>query len=108
MSLKPQPNKKAQHNHCVKSIFGVNTGKYRPDITPYLEAIQAVNNTNNNTNIKQNDSPPEQKFSGLILDTQLNFEEHLKMDFAKTIGLIRKFKNSLQRTIVANSLRIFC
>ena len=43
---------------------------------------------------------PFKKHLGLILDSQLSFEEHLKTIFSKlnkTIGLIRKLRNSLPR-----------
>ena len=49
------------------------------------------------TNVKQTGF---QKHLGLILDSQLSFEEHLKTIFSKankTIGLIRKLRNSLPR-----------
>ena len=51
----------------------------------------------NNTNVKQT---AFQKHLGLILDSQLSFEEHLKTILSKankTIGLIRKLRNSLPR-----------
>ena len=51
----------------------------------------------NNANAKQN---AFQKHLGLILDSQLSFEEHLKTIFSKvnkTIGLIQKLRNSLPR-----------
>ena len=51
----------------------------------------------NNTNVKQT---VFQNHLGLILDSQLSFEEHLKTIFSKankTIGLIRKLRNSLPR-----------
>ena len=51
----------------------------------------------NNTNVKQT---AFQKHLGLILDSQLSFEEHLRTIFRKvnkTIGLIRKLRNSLPR-----------
>ena len=51
----------------------------------------------NNTNVKQT---VFQKHLGLILDSQLSFEEHLKTILSKankTIGLIRKLRNSLPR-----------
>ena len=43
-------------------VFSVNTGKYGPDITAYLKTFQAVNNTNNIKNIKQNDSHQNRSF----------------------------------------------
>ena len=49
----------------------------------------------NKTNVKQNDF---QKHLGLILDSQLSFEKHLKTIFDKvnkTIGITRKLRNSL-------------
>ena len=51
----------------------------------------------NNTNVKQT---AFQKYVGLILDSQLSFEEHLKTIFSKvnkTIGLIRKLRIFLPR-----------
>ena len=51
----------------------------------------------NNTNVKET---AFQKHLGLILDSQLSFEEHLKTIFSKankTTGLIRKLRNSLPR-----------
>ena len=48
----------------------------------------------NNSNVKKT---AFQKHLGLILDSQLNFEKHLKTTFSKvnnTIGLIRELRNS--------------
>ena len=63
----------------------------------------------NNTNVKQT---AFQKHLRLILDSQLSFEEYLKTIFRKankTIGLIRKLRNSLPRpslmTLYKSSIR---
>ena len=61
----------------------------------------------NNTNVKQT---AFQKHLGLILDSQLSFEEHLTTIFSKvnkTIGLIRKLRNFLPRPSLNDSLQIF-
>ena len=49
----------------------------------------------NNKSVKQ---VPSQKHLGMILDTKLNFQEHLKNvlnNVNKTIGLLRKLQNIL-------------
>ena len=51
----------------------------------------------NNANVKQT---VIQKHLGVIIESQLSFEKHLKTIFSKankTIGLIRKLRNSLPR-----------
>ena len=51
-----------------------------------------------------------QKDLGLILDSQLSFEEHLKTIFSKankTIGLIRKQRNSLPRPFLMTLYKSF-
>ena len=61
----------------------------------------------NNTNVKQT---AFQKHLGLILDSQLSFEEHIKTIFSKvykTIGLIRKMINSLLRPSLMNIYKSF-
>ena len=63
--------------------------------------------TLNNTNVKQT---AFQKHLGLILDSQLSFEEHLKEIFSKvnkTIELIRKLRNSLPRPSLVTLYKSF-
>ena len=81
MSFNPDPTKQAQ-----EVIFSCKVKK------PLHIPLNF-----NNTNVKQT---AFQKHLGLILDSQLSFEEHLKTIFSKankTIGLIRKLRNSLPR-----------
>ena len=52
----------------------------------------------NNTNVSQSSS---QKHLGVILDSKLIFDEHLKMislKISKTLGLLRKLHNLLPRS----------
>ena len=61
----------------------------------------------NNTNIKQT---AFQKHLGLILDSQLSFEKHLKAIFNKvnkTIGLIRKLRNFLAKPSLLTTYKSF-
>ena len=61
----------------------------------------------NNTNVKQT---AFQKHLGLILDSQLSFEEHLKSIFSKvnkTIRLIQKPRNSLPRSFLMTLYKSF-
>ena len=61
----------------------------------------------NNTNVKQT---AFQKNLGLILDSQLSFEEHLKTVFYKvnkTIRLTRKLRNSLPRRSLMSLYKSF-
>ena len=79
--FKPEPTKQAQ-----EVIFSRKIKK--PLHTPL---------TFNNTNVKQT---AFQKHLNLILDSQLSFQEHLEIIFSKlnrTIGLIRKLRDSLLR-----------
>ena len=81
MSFKSDPTKQAQ-----EVIFSRKIKK--PLHTPL---------NFNNTNVKQT---AFQKHLGLIFDSQLSFEEHLKTIFSKvnkTIGVIRKLRNSSPR-----------
>ena len=60
-----------------------------------------------NAYVKQTGS---QKHLGLILDTQLIFEKHLKTVFVKvtkTIGLIQNFRDSLQRSSSLTLFKVF-
>ena len=62
---------------------------------------------NNNANVKQTGF---KKYLSLILDSQVRFEEHLKTIFSKankTIGLIRKLKNSLSRRFLLTLCKSF-
>ena len=61
----------------------------------------------NNANVNQTSS---QKHLAIILDTQLKFEEHLKMvsgKTSKTIALFRKFQNLLPRTALITIYKTF-
>ena len=61
----------------------------------------------NNTNIKQT---AFQKHLGLILDSQLSFEKHLKAIFNKVnkiIGLIRKLRNFLPKPSLLTTYKSF-
>ena len=81
MSFNPDPTKQAQ-----EVIF---SRKFNRNTHPFLYF-------NNN----QVANTPEQKHLGMILDSKLDFEEHLKSKLAKvskTIGLLRKFQNILPR-----------
>ena len=81
MSFKPDPTKQAQEvifPHKIKKPLHIPLNF-------------------NSTNVKQT---AFQKHLGLILDSQLSFEEHLKTIFSKankTIGQIQKLRNSLTR-----------
>ena len=89
MSFNPNPIKQVQ-----EVIF---SGKIKKPLHTRLNL--------NNTNVKQT---AFQKHLGLILDSQLSFEEHLKIIFSKvnqTIGLIWKLRNSLPRPY--DSIQIF-
>ena len=79
LSFNPDPTKQAQ-----EVIFSCKIKK--PLHTPI---------NFNDTNVKQT---AFQKYLGLILDSQLSFEDNLETIFSKvnkTIGLIRKLRNSL-------------
>ena len=80
MSFNPDPTKQAQ-----EVMFSCK-------ITPLRIPLNF-----NNTNVKQTTF---EKHPGLILDSQINFEEYLKTIFSKvnkTIGIIRELKKSLPR-----------
>ena len=81
MSFNPEPSKQAQ-----EVIFSRKIRKtYHPSI--YF----------NNKSVKQ---VPSQKHLGLILDSKLNFQEHLQNilnKVNKSIGLLRKLQNVLPR-----------
>ena len=80
MSFNPDPTKQAQ-----EVIFSCK-------ITPLRIPLNF-----NNTNVKQTTF---EKHPGLILDSQINFEEYLKTIFSKvnkTIGIIRELRKSLPR-----------
>ena len=76
MSFNPDPTKQAQEvifSHKIKKLFHSPLNF-------------------NNTNVKQ---AAFQKHLGLILDSQISLEEHLKTTFGKvnkTVGLIRKLR----------------
>ena len=81
MSFNPDPTKQAQEVISSRKI------KKPPHIPLNF----------NNTNVKQT---VFQKHLGVILDSELSFDEYLKTIFSKaskTIGLIRKLRNSLPR-----------
>ena len=91
MSFKPDPTKQAQ-----EVIFSCNIKK--PLHAPL---------TFNNANVKRT---AFQKHLGLILDSQLSFEEHLKTIFSKvskTIELIQKLRNFLPRPFLMTLYRSF-
>ena len=55
-------------------------------------------------------SSPTQKHLGMILDTKLDFSLHLKNvqnKVNKTIGLLRKFQNTLPRTSLITIFKSF-
>ena len=61
----------------------------------------------NNTNVSQSSS---QKHLGVILDSKLIFDEHLKMislKVSKTLGLFRKFHNLLSRSALITTYKAF-
>ena len=81
MSFNPDPTKQAQ-----EVIF-----------CPKIKKPLHIPLNFNNTNVKQTTF---EKHPGLILDSQINFEEYLKTIFSKvnkTIGIIRELRKSLPR-----------
>ena len=61
----------------------------------------------NNTNVSQSSS---QKHLGVILDSKLIFDEHLKMvslKISKTLGLLRKLHNLLPRSALITIYKAF-
>ena len=82
MNFNPDPTKQAQG-----VIFSRKTKEiYHPPLVF------------NNTNVSQSSS---QKHLGVILDSNLIFDEHLKMvslKISKTLGLLRKLHNLLPRS----------
>ena len=91
MSFNPDPTKQAQEvifSHKIKKL------------------LHSPLNFNN-TNVKQ---AAFQKHLGLILDSQISLEEHLKTTFSKvnkTVGLIRKLRKSLSRTSLISLYKSF-
>ena len=81
MSFNPDSSKQAQ-----EAIF---SRKLQKTCHPFIYF--------NNRSVKQ---APSQKHLGRILDTKLNFQEHLRNilnKINKTIGLLRKMQNILPR-----------
>ena len=91
MNFNPDPNKEA---HEV--IF---SGKAKEINHPLLVF--------NNTSVSQSSS---QKHLGVILDSKLIFDEHLKMvslKISKTLGLLRKLHNLLPRSALITIYKAF-
>ena len=91
MNFNPDPTKQA---HEV--IFSCKTKEiYHPPLVF------------NNTNVSQSSS---QKHLGVILDSKLIFDEHLKMIYlkiSKTLGLLRKLHNLLPRSALIKIYKAF-
>ena len=61
----------------------------------------------NNTNVSQSSS---QKHLGVMLDSKVIFDEHLKMvslKTSKTLGLLRKLHNLLPRSVLITIYKAF-
>ena len=45
LTLRPSASLNVFNNHCVKNvqIFGLNTEKYEPEKTPYMDTFHVVN-----------------------------------------------------------------
>ena len=91
MNFNPDPTKQAH-----KVIFSSKTKKiYHPPVVF------------NNTNVSQSSS---QKYLGVILDSKLKFDEHLKMvslTISKTLGVLRKLQNLLPRSALITTNKAF-
>ena len=92
MSFNPDPNKQAQ-----EVIFSRKTTKkeYHPPLAF------------NNNNVWETNS---QKHLGVVLDSCLSFEDHLKMiinKVNKTMGILRKLQNILPRSALLTIYKSF-
>ena len=90
MSFNPDPSKQAQ-----EIILSRKTKKSHPSLRF------------NNSIVSQT---PYQKHLGIFLDTQLTFEEHMKVittKVNKTIGLLRKLQKTLPRPVLMTMYKAF-
>ena len=91
LNFNPDPTKQAH-----KVIFSSKTKKiYYPPVVF------------NNTNVSQSSS---QKYLGVILDSKLIFDEHLKvvsLTISKTLGVLRKLQNLLPRSALITTNKAF-
>ena len=90
MNFNPDPNKQAQ-----EVIFSRKLNKYHPSLN--FDNRLVIQSTNH-------------KHLGMILDTKLDFQEHLKdkiSKISKTIGLLRKLQKKSTRAPLLTIYKLF-